>query len=65
MTNATTLDSQARGQMDHRARQVVDLARAGDVAAAEALLTELIGSGHLSGQDRQNCEDEIGRARDG
>ena len=65
MTNATTLDSQARQQMDHRARQVVDFARAGDIAAAEGLLTELIRSGHLSGQDRQNCEDEIGRARGG
>ncbi len=65
MTNVTTLDSKARGQMDHQARQIVDLARAGDVAAAEALMTELIRSGHLSGQDRQGCEDEIGRARGG
>ena len=65
MSNATTLDSQALQQMDHRARQVVDLARAGDIAAAEGLLTELIRHGHLSGHDRQGCEDEIGRARNG
>lgn len=51
--------------MDHQARQIVDLARAGDIAAAEALMTELIRHGELSGQDRQGCEDVIGRARDG
>ena len=65
MANATTLDSQALQQMDYQAQRIVGLARAGDIAAAEGLLTELISSGHLSGQDRQNCEDEIGRARGG
>ena len=65
MPNATTLDSRARQQMDHQARQIVDLARAGDIADAEALMTELIRHGELSGQDRHSCEDEIGRAREG
>lgn len=46
-------------QMDHQAQQVVDLARAGDIAAASALMTELIRRGHLSGQDRQSCEEEV------
>ena len=65
MPNATTLDDQALAQMDHRPREVVGLARSGDVAAAQALLSELIRHGHLSGQDLQNCEDQIARARNG
>lgn len=51
--------------MDHQARKLVDFAEAGDIAAAEGLLTELIRSGHLSGQDRKSCEDAVGRARVG
>lgn len=65
MTNETTLDSQALQQMDRQAQQIVGLARAGQIAEAEARMTGLVRSGHLSGQDRWNCEDEIARARDG
>ena len=49
--------------MDHQAQNLVDFADAGDIAAAEALLTELLRSGHLSGQDRQACEKAIAQAR--
>lgn len=60
-----TLDREALQQMDRQAQQIVGLARAGQIAEAEARMTELVRHGELSGQDRQNCEDEIGRARGG
>ncbi len=51
-------------QMDHQAQQTMDLARAGDVAAAQGNMTEMIRRGHLSGQDRQSCEQAIAQARE-
>ena len=50
-------------QMDHQSQQIVDFARAGDVAAAQGHMTSMIRSGHLSGQDRQSCGQAIAQAR--
>ncbi len=64
MPIALTAHDAGYSQMDHPAQQIIDLARAGDIAAAVVLLTSLIRSGHLSGQDQQGTERAIAEARE-
>ena len=49
--------------MDRQARQIVDQVITGNVVVAETLMTELIRTGELSGQDQQSCEEAIAKAR--
>ncbi len=47
---------------DHQ--DIIDLAAAGDVAEAEALLAERQATGGVSGQDVQTCEAAIAAAKE-